>query len=121
MATGVLITESLRIGAELSDAQLSVSRIRKVAVSQAAPEQPSVWTLIDFSIPDSIADRLAGLLVEALEPGPWYVDFHTDSESFIVFPGKAFRYLRGDERGRKAAVNHGVKLNIPAAQLDWVQ
>jgi hypothetical protein len=37
----------------------------------------------------------------------------------VVFPGRIFRYQRGDDTGRAEAQAHGRKLAIPEPQLDW--
>ena len=51
-------------------------------------------------------------------PG-WYVNFQSPAESFIVFPGRIFRYPRGDAAGRAGAQAYGRRLAIPGPQLDW--
>jgi hypothetical protein len=37
----------------------------------------------------------------------------------VVFPGRVFRYRRGDEAARAQAQEHGRQLGIPEHQLDW--
>jgi hypothetical protein len=61
----------------------------------------------------ALAEAFAGALAQ---PG-WYVDFRSPSETFVVFPGRVFRYPRGD--GRAHAQAHGRQLGVPEAQLDW--
>jgi hypothetical protein len=36
-----------------------------------------------------------------------------------VFAGKIFRYRRGDQTGRAAAVEYGRTVGVPDHQLDW--
>ena len=51
--------------------------------------------------------------------GGWYCDFRTEAETFVVFAGRTFRYPRGDEAGRGAAVNYARSVGVPEEQLDW--
>jgi hypothetical protein len=98
---------------------LTVHAITRIAPGNATPDQPSLWTLITFEIPDSAADPLASALAASLaEPG-WYADFRSAARTYVVFPGRVFRYPRGDEAGRAEAVAHGRTLAIPEPQLDW--
>ena len=39
--------------------------------------------------------------------------------SFVVFPGRIFRYSRGDKAGRADAEAYGRQLAILESQLDW--
>ena len=39
--------------------------------------------------------------------------------TFVVFPGRIFRYPRGDRAGRAEAEAYGRQLAIPETQLDW--
>jgi hypothetical protein len=41
------------------------------------------------------------------------------SERFVVFPGRFFRYPRGDKAGRAQAQSYGRSFGVPEAQLDW--
>ena len=86
----------------------------------AGPDQPRVWTVIDFEADDSIADRLAQALAAALAPdGGWYCDFAVGDERVVVFADAVFRFPRGDAAGRARAVAHGLSVGVPAHQLDW--
>ena len=49
----------------------------------------------------------------------WYCDFHTDTETFVVFAEAIYRYPRGDVEGRAAAVAHAREVGLPASQADW--
>ena len=90
MLEGTLIAESLRVGTTLADLNLTVRKISRYRAGGTTPDQPG-----------------------------WYVNFQSPAESFIVFPGKIFRYPRGDAAGRAAAQAHGRQLAIPEPQLDW--
>jgi hypothetical protein len=119
MAAGTIVLESLRPGATLEGIELKVLRLRRVAVGNASPSQPDRWTLIDFEVPDAAADDLAAALARVLTVGPWYVDFHTAADKYVVFADQAYRYRRGDPEGRQAAQAHALAAGVPAAQIDW--
>jgi hypothetical protein len=122
---GVLIAESLRVGAEPAGVPLRVMKIARVEVEGAAAGQPQQWTLLDFTGEEADAERLAGRLAACLAPtGGWYVNYNTAAEAFVVFPGEVFRYPRGQDphgraEGRRRAQDHARFLGIPEAQLDW--
>lgn len=120
MINGVLIAESLRVGAVLDDPRLTVTALRRVRPDGTTADQPASWTLIDFAADESETDRLASSFADALDDAPaWYADFRTDAETFVVYPGRIFRYPRGDSAGRTAAQRYGRGLGIPESQLDW--
>ncbi|MFG3340316.1 hypothetical protein [Glycomyces sp. NPDC048151] len=119
MVTGTLIAESLRVGAELDSVPLRVKRIWRADVGSPPAGQPNVWTLLYFEADDDRAELLGESLAAALDEGPWYVDFTTADETFVVFAGKVFSYPRGDEAGRSAAAGHAASIGIPEDQLDW--
>jgi hypothetical protein len=122
--TGVLIAESLRPGADLR-VPLTITRIWRATVADPAPGQPAVWTLMDVHADDQVAEPLAQALADALSPtGGWYCNYTAtdagpDGLVFVVFPGQVHRYRRGDAEGRLRAIDQGLALGIPAAQLDW--
>jgi hypothetical protein len=121
MATGGLISESLRVGSVLADVRLVITRISRFEPPNLIPEDPPIWTLMDFEIDDADAPALAAKLEGVLDDDPvvWYCDFHTKEESFVVFPGQMFRYPRGDAAGRAAAAEYGRTHGVPESQLDW--
>ncbi|MEU5873498.1 hypothetical protein AB0A73_18315 [Glycomyces sp. NPDC047369] len=120
MVTGTLVAESLRTGAEIDAVPLRLTRIRRGGVGSAAGGQPQVWTVLDFEADDAAAEPLAAALSAALDPeSPWYVDFATAAERFVVFAGKVFRYPRSDAQGRAAAVAHALAIGVPEEQTDW--
>lgn len=117
---GGLIAESLRVGAVLADVPLTVTRISRADVGDVDAGQPRTWTFIDFEAADSDAERLARMLEGALESrGGWYCDFRSDTETFVVFAGRTFRYPRGDSSGRAEAADHARSVGVPEPQLDW--
>jgi len=119
MIDGTLIAESLRAGTTLDDLRLTVRTISRYRAGGTTQDQPGVWTAIEFEADEAIAAELAQAFADVLaEPG-WYVNFQSPAESFIVFPGRIFRYPRGDASGRADAQAYGRRLAIPDPQLDW--
>lgn len=117
---GTLIAESLRTGANLENLKLTVRSISRVRFEGVAADQPEIWTLLDFQADEAEADALTRIFAGALDDQPsWYVDFRSPAETFVVFPGRIFRYPRGDDAGRSEAYAHGRTLAIPETQLDW--
>ncbi len=83
------------------------------------PEQAATWTLLTFTVDDTAVAALARKLAAALDVRGWYVDVQTANETIVVFPGRVFRYPRGDPEGRREAESYARGLGIPDAQLDW--
>src|SRR5450756_2547730 len=86
MLRGRLLTESLRVGAELAVPDLLVRRVGRVDVSSSASTtQPKVWTFLDFEAPDERADELAAALASALLPDDgWYANFEVADEDLSL-------------------------------------
>jgi len=120
MIKGTLIGESLRDGAELKGLRLEVARIWRGPVGETVSGQPQRWTVLDFEAGEEQAESLAAFLTESLDPdGAWYVDFSTETETFVAFAGRVCRYARGDVAGRAVAVDYARSIGIPESQLDW--
>ena len=119
MIDGTLITESLRVGTTLDDLRLTIRSISRYQPGGTTPDQPGVWTAIEFEADEAIAAELAQVFADVLAGPGWYVNFQSPAESFIVFPGRIFRYPRGDASGRADAQAYGRRLAIPDPQLDW--
>ncbi|HEY7014497.1 MAG TPA: hypothetical protein VH480_17185 [Streptosporangiaceae bacterium] len=120
MIDGTLIAESLRTETSLEGLALTVRKISRYRAQGTTPAQPAIWTVLDFEADEAAADGLARAFADVLEDGPgWYVNFQSPTVSFVVFPGKIFRYPRGDAAGRAGAQAHGRALAIPEPQLDW--
>ncbi len=118
--SGGLIAESLRVGSVLEGIRMMVTRVSRADVGNVDVGQPRTWTFIDFETWDADVVLLAAALEGALNrDGGWYCDFRTETETFVVFAGRTFRYPRGDEAGRGAAANHGRSVGVPEEQLDW--
>jgi hypothetical protein len=119
MLEGTLLAESLRVGATLDDLSLTVRRISRYRVQDATSDQPDIWTALEFESEESSAAELAQAFASALDQPGWYANFQSPSESWVVFPGRVFRYPRGSAAGRAEAQNYGRRLAVPEPQLDW--
>ncbi len=121
MLRGLLLTESLRVGAELVVDDLRVTRLVRRDVSDSVVEsQPDVWTFLEYEAPDDRADELAQALSRVLSPDDgWYTDFSVGDDHVVVFADRVFRYRQGDEAGLADAVAHGRSVGTPEHQLDW--
>jgi hypothetical protein len=119
MIEGTLIAESLRVGTNLESVKLTVRKISRYRARGTTPDQPDIWTTLDFEADESGADELAQAFADVLDQPGWYVNFESLAESFVVFPGRIFRYPRADGAGRAEAQAYGRQLAIPEPQLDW--
>lgn len=120
MAEGILLGESLRVGAKLDAVPLTVRSVSRADAGDESAGQPRTWTYIHFEVPDADAESLAVALSEVLaREGGWYCDYRTATETFVVFAGRIFRYGRGDENGRRQAAEYALSAGVPKTQLDW--
>jgi hypothetical protein len=119
MIEGTLIAESLRVGTNLENLILTVRKISRYRAQGITPDQPDIWTVLDFEADEAGARELAEVFATALDQPGWYVDFHSPTDTFVVFPGRIFCYPRGDQAGRADAQAYGRHLAIPEPQLDW--
>jgi hypothetical protein len=116
---GAILAESLKPGTGFNGHGMRIIRCARFKVTGAADYQPPVWTLIEFEAPASSGDSLASELADSLLNPGWYANWNSDTEATVVFPGKIFRYLRGDQVGREEAKEHGRSVGVPEPQLDW--
>ena len=119
MIEGTLIAESLRVGTTLENLELIIRRISRYRAQGSTPDQPDTWTTLDFEAEAAGAEQLAEIFAGALDQPGWYANFQSSAESFVIFPGRIFRYPRGDKAGRAEAQAYGRQLAIPEPQLDW--
>jgi hypothetical protein len=119
MIKGTLIAESLRVGTTLGGVSLIVREIRRFASDNLPSYQPKVWTVIESDADDAEAGKLAGVLAEILDEPGWYANFSSPGETFVIYPGRVFRYPRGDGAGRAEARAYGRTQGVPEPQLDW--
>jgi hypothetical protein len=119
MLEGTLIAESLCVGTALEDLKLTVRKISRYRAAGTTTGQPEIWTTLDFEAEEAQAEDLARAFANVLDQPGWYVNFESPAENFVVFPGRIFRYPRGDAAGRATAQAHGRQLGIPEPQLAW--
>jgi hypothetical protein len=116
---GGFLAESLRPGTGFDGGGMRITRCSRYEVGGTADYQPPVWTLIEFEAPAGNADALARDFAESLLNPGWYVNWNSDTEATVVFPGQVFRYPHGDAAGRQEAQEHGRRRGVPEPQLDW--
>ena len=121
MLTGALVVESLRMGAVLEGIDVVVRRLSRSEVTDVSADQPTVWTLLEFTADSKSAEDLARRLAGVLDGPGWYASLETEQDGrvFVVFPGKVFRYARGDESAHADAVAYALAAGVPEHQCDW--
>lgn len=115
---GVIIEESLRDGSALSGVTITSTKVEKVTPAHKTPWLQQ-WTLHHFEADEQEVEGLAQSLSRALQVGYWYADFKNSNVHYIVFPNEVFRIDRSKPEQYKAAVEHGLTLDIPEYQLDF--
>ena len=116
---GAILAESLKPGTGFDGRGMRITRCSRYEITGAADYQPPIWTLIEFEAPASVSGALAGELADSLLSPGWYANWNSDAEATVVFPGRIFRYPRGDQAGRQEAQAHGRSVGVPEPQLDW--
>jgi hypothetical protein len=117
--TGNLLAESLRKDEPLDAVLLTVRTIRRADGGDPSAGQPLTWTFIEFEVAEDSVEAFAAALADALDQGPWYCDFRSDTETFVVFAGRVFRYPRGDQSRREEAEEYARSVGVPESQIDW--
>ena len=116
LCKGLLLKESLSSLDILE--KLTITKSETWDVRNAAPDQPSIWTALSFEVEESRMAEIEEELSRALKP-KWFVDCSTETQKYVIFSGKVFKYARGDQEQRALAQDFGRKLGIPESQLDW--
>ncbi len=116
---GTILAESIKPASSFEGHGMRIISWSRYEVTGAAEYQPPIWTAIDFEAPADSSDALAADLSDALLLTSWYANWNSDTEATIVFPGRVFRYSRGDEAGREEARGFGRQCGVPEQQLDW--
>ncbi len=120
MVSGYVLVEGMRPDARLEGLPLTLTKIERYRVSSATPDQPSVWTTVEFAFPEESSEQVANTLAEVLnEHGGWYSHFNVNGETFVIYAHRVFRYRSGDKAGRAEAEAYGRSVGVPEAQLDW--
>ncbi len=114
---GVLLKESLA-----DDGPLDLVDVVSVTMSKhqnTVSSQPNWWTEVHFEADAERADEIAKRFSAALKPVGWYLHYWTDSDVFVVFPGRVFKYAKGGGSTTEEAVAYGISVGVPKHQLDW--
>ena len=120
MLRGVLIGESVRLGASLRDVTLRVSAVTRFEAPDEPAGGPSWWTFIEFEADEADADTLSARLADCLDASlPWYASFKSDREMFVVFSAREFRYPLGEASSREQVEKYARSVGVPESQLDW--
>jgi hypothetical protein len=119
MFSGAPILESMRVGTRLVDLSIVVRELYRFQLEGTTADQPGNWSVLEFDVSDDDAPDLADAFASVLSQPGWYVDFRSPAETFVVFPGRVFRYPSGDAVSRAEAQPHGRSVGVPEPQLDW--
>lgn len=55
------------------------------------------------------------------EAGPWFLDFHTATTTYVVFSGRIFNYKRDELEGRDNVIAQARAVAVPEPQVDWTE
>ncbi|MFH1188769.1 MAG: hypothetical protein V1652_02910 [bacterium] len=114
--TGLLLKESLRDEAVLSE--MTVIRTEIWDVKNAVAGQPRQWTAVHFEVAEEKVVVVARELSKSLKPA-WYLNMSGESNVFVIFHDKVFKYQKGDVVRRSEVILYGKNEGIPEHQLDW--
>jgi hypothetical protein len=107
--TGCIVEESLTDNRILNT--LTIAKVRIGSNEDPANR----WHLYTVKVTPEQIKRLSGSL-----KGPqWYMHFWRDQQIVAVFQDKTFEFSATDKSTWAPAVAHGLKLGIPAEQLDF--
>jgi len=116
---GAIIAESLLVGFVLEQVPLTVTRLSRTSITNPAPAQPPVWTLLEFEAAPSHAEALSSQLSRGLASPGWYASFDSDGEVWVIFPGRVFHYDRADASAHDEASRFAHTAGVPDNQCDW--
>jgi hypothetical protein len=103
MFSGALIMESMRAGTPLGDLNIIVHELYRFQPEGTTAGQPDTWSVLEFDVSDDDAPDLADAFASVLSQPGWYIDFRSPAETFVMFPGRVFRYAREDAASRAEA------------------
>lgn len=116
---GAIIAESLLVGFVLEQVPLTVTRLSRTAITDPAPSQPEVWTLLEFEADSDNADVLSRHLSSGLASPGWYGSFDCDGEVWVIFPGRVFHYERANIATHNQVCRYAHAAGVPDDQCDW--
>jgi len=116
---GAIIAESLLVGFVFEPVPLTDIRLSRTTITDPAPSQPAVWTLLEFEAESSHAETLSSHLSSGLASPGWYASFDSDGEVWVIFPGQVFRYDRTDASAHDEVSRYAHAAGVPDDQCDW--
>ena len=117
--TGVIIEESLEDKSVLDKVKIVSTKVEQVIERHRTPWVKQ-WTLHTVEVPAEKARELAEEISQALESEhPWYADYKTNTEHYIIFRNKVFLIDRTKKGAYKPATEYGVSIGIPDYQVDF--
>lgn len=120
MTRAYIICEGLRPDSSLADLKASLVKVERHTPSNAAPNQPKVWTTVTFESsiePTRLAEKFSEVLTD--RPSAWYTHFRAADEMFVIFPHRIFRYRVGDLSERTQVQDYARSVGVPPSQVDW--
>ena len=120
MTRAYIIGESMRPDSSLANLRATLVQVARDTVTNAATNQPKMWTTITFDTalePEQLAARFSEILND--RPACWYTHFRVGHEMFVIFPHKVMRYPAGDKAGKKDAQDYARSIGVPGSQIDW--
>ena len=117
--TGTIIEESLENTETLKALKVLSTKVEEVTEEHKTPWVKQ-WTLHQVEIQENQAELVADKLSHSLDPNhSWYADFKNHDTHFIIFRDKVFKIDRAYPNEYLAVTEYGMKLGIPAYQLDF--
>ena len=91
---GFLLRESLEDTSVLGSLTITKTETMPCPEHMKADYMPDTWTGIHFEGESALGEPTAELLSKALKPRGWYCDMNTDSDVWLIFPGKVVKFSR---------------------------
>ena len=95
MFSAAPIVDSMRVGTRLGDLNIVVRGLYRFQPGGTTADQRRSWSVLECDVSDDDAPDLADAFASVLSQPGWQVDFRSPAESFVVFPGRVFRYPKG--------------------------
>ncbi|MCP4181286.1 MAG: hypothetical protein GY756_26280 [bacterium] len=113
---GYLLKESLKDTSVLEELMITEKETFPCPQHMKAEYMDDVWTGIVFIGKADDVNNISERLSKLIRPIGWYIDIHTETENYLVFPKKVFSYKRiGEEQPwPNEAIEFAKKCKIPA-------
>ena len=116
---GVIIEESLRDVAVLTDIRITSTEVESVTEKHQTPWL-TCWTLHTVEIEAGEAPGIAEKISRSMDTRDnWYADFKNNKLHFVIFRDKIFCVELGNSAQYEEVVKYGLSLGIPSYQLDF--